>query len=192
MAFTVSGHVYDVDGSTVVTSGSVYIENFTKGTQMSVDIQSDGSYSADLDNLPSGWSAGDVIYVYVKKYYKHAVVRAIIGDSDTSWSLDIYLKTGPIHEASCKLKKILASCGSAATINFVDKANDFLVTAVNVAANGTVTADLGEGMYCEGGLRILIAGQGTTIQNQAAGVANAIGDNSNNAANVVSVDVAWR
>ena len=67
--YPISGIVYDIDGSSVVEGATVTVYNETTGEELSesVTTNSNGEYTVDLANFPSGYSDGDVIVVKATK-----------------------------------------------------------------------------------------------------------------------------
>ena len=97
LPFGVYGKVYDIDGSTLVASLTVTLENATNHETISGTTDANGQYSLDGANLDSGVSANDVLFLRISNSNKSAEVLAKVSASDITtgfWNQDIYLRCG--------------------------------------------------------------------------------------------------
>lgn len=196
--FAVSGIVYDVDGSTALEGVKVGAYNQTNAEWLPSSAQSttnsNGEYTIDLANFNSGWSSGDIIYVYAKIEGKNAVMRAIIGGGDSSWGDDLYLKEGELvaHSTITEMSKVASVCastGSDQSISIIEIESGRTPILLNVSANETKTYTAGKpDIKLRQGYWVLITGQGTNANNQSSGVSSSIGDTSSNETNIITVN----
>jgi len=188
--FPIQGVVKDVDGTTPLTSGDVYITNFTKSEQMHVPISAIGEYDANLATLTTQWVKGDVLYVEVFAQSKNACVRAIIGDADQLWNCNIFMKEGETYNrdgiSKCRLISLVGATtvNTAYTVNIIERYTDRLAAVMNVLGTNNanmIFSDGYRGKDCQGGVRILWSASLFNKNTQPTGIANAYGDNVTNA-----------
>ena len=193
--FPVIGKVYDLDGTTLLTSGIVYAWNKNNDERTSSSINASGEYSLDLANLTSGYDTGDVIYLYVMDSEKNAVIRAELDSGDDSWTQDLYMKTGELSLHECKINSVIVSnnSGGAISVSFVERTDEITKILINVDDNGTQSASMDEriggGFRFNTGFFPIITSQGTNIYNQSAGVDNAIGDTATRATIIIMAHI---
>lgn len=190
--FTVAGILYDVDGTSVIDGGRVFVSKFSSGTleKTEVSTNASGEFTLDLANLETQWAVNDVLYLYYKGSGKNAVVRAIITTGDTVWNQDLYAKVGEISDdQEAVVGSFHVSSEDAISVMLIDRKKDLMKSLVNVGANGTAGMNFNSrrgGLYFDEGVYILQAAQGTNINDQTAGVSNAIGDTSTQAGLVIT------
>lgn len=174
-----------MDSSTAITSGYVKVSNFTKGTNLTVSIQSTGEYTADLANLSSGWDSSDIIYLKAYTLNKIGEARLKIAATDTLWDADIYLREGKERdEVTYVLHAASVQVGSTArTINFIEVNTDVQKLSITAAANTPINHQFPAGIRFSGGIRIIRAASGTNKNTTSAGTA--LGDLNNDSKNIV-------
>ena len=63
--YTISGHLYDTDGSTAIANARVKIRNESTNEVLNTeDTNASGEFVYNAGNFPSGWSDGDYITVF--------------------------------------------------------------------------------------------------------------------------------
>jgi len=188
-SFPVSGTLTDVDGSTAVASANVYVWSFTNDETVSCTTNSSGEYSLDLANMSTQWASGDVLYIYAKVSGKSAMARAVIGNTDAYWEVNLYCRSGDntIDDSDLGVKQKMRlislsyTSAGAGTVSIVEKKSDIQMSSLNVSANGTTTDFYGKpGLLASNGFWVLKATQGTFKNSQTVGTANAIGDTTSN------------
>jgi len=88
--FPCSGHIYFSDESTLLTGGTAYVFNTTKGESTSCDINTAGEYMLDLGNLDTQWEEDDE--VHIKAFStdgRFGIVRFIIASGQGTFESDL-------------------------------------------------------------------------------------------------------
>ena len=65
LPYTISGIIYDTDGSTAVSSASVKARNETTNEILTTTSNSSGQYLFDAANFASGYLQTDKVTIYV-------------------------------------------------------------------------------------------------------------------------------
>jgi len=117
-SFVVSGYVYDSDESTLITSGTVYAENKTKGTYISTSISESGTYSLDLADLSTGYDVGDEIHIKVHAGDKFGIYRRKIASGESSWEVNLYV------DMPSDIERIVEDLGEILTVKEITQTVD--------------------------------------------------------------------
>lgn len=93
--YEISGHVYDVNGTTALSGATVTLYNETLGEEIISGSQaitaSDGSYSVNAGDTKTAFSNGDIIVVEARKDYKLAQSRTTINTDNGYDTIDLIM-----------------------------------------------------------------------------------------------------
>lgn len=160
--YPITGIVYDVDGITLMTSGTCTVYNTTKDETASGDIESDGSFSVDIANATTEYSNNDQLQVvcYDSNGVKSTEFRHTVNTSLAGYDAgNVYLHwTVPILGESTLLALVLSNKSDSAeyTIDLFDRTNDEKLLSCDVGPNTSFSPNLGfKGIKFDGGICVI-------------------------------------
>lgn len=160
--YPISGIVYDVDGSTLMTSGTVRVIDTTLDEYTEGDISTDGSFSVDIQNLTTDYSNGDALQVvaYDSDGVKSTEFRHTVDTGLSGYDAgNIYLHwTVPVLGDSTLLALVLSNKNDSAeyTVDLYDRDNDHKLLSCDVGVNTTLSPNLGfKGIKFDGGICVI-------------------------------------
>lgn len=161
--YSISGIIYDCDGSTKMTSGYVRVLDVNLGEYITINIAADGSFDGDLANLASAYSNGDIIFVTAYDTnksrcteFRHVVDTSSPGSDGTyymHWGIPIL---GPGDSTITALSVSNRHASNDGQVDFYDKQYGYKRHSVEVASKGNASQQfLFKGIPCPGGICVV-------------------------------------
>lgn len=161
-SYPITGVIYDVDGSTLMSSGTVRVIDVTLGESVEGNIESDGSFSVDIVNLTSDYSNNDKLQVvaYDTDKVKSTELRHTVNTTLDGYDAGtLYMHwTKPILGTSKLFGLVISNKDDTNeyTVDFYDRTNDDKLLSCDVGVNSSFSPNLSfKGIKFDGGICVI-------------------------------------
>jgi len=156
--YPITGLLQDTDGSTAVSGGYVVVYNVDLQESIEGRTDASGQFMLDLANLTSAYAEGHILHILCWDRNKSTWHRHTVDVSAGALNLgSIPLHIGAHHTGRTRVNVIVVSNkkGTVGHVDFVDGFNNDTLLSIEVAANGTESVYLAQGLVFKSNICVL-------------------------------------